>query len=134
VIHRSQQERPELAALRVGHLQRLFFQQPRKECLRQILSIVGPNAVTPNVGIEWIPVSSAELRQCLAGVVSAQVASGDNKTPVRRGEMALAVVVIRYRLSWAHGHILPRRRLVIACCLGKRLLNTLSSFEPPNVS
>src|SRR5713101_4781967 len=86
VLEGSQEERPELAAGRIGCLEIILFQQLREKLLRQILGILDTGQPSSGVCIERIPIDVTQGGQGLLRLRRRPMARGCNETPARRGE------------------------------------------------
>ena len=67
MVHAGQQEGTEPAFLRRDGGDGVAFQQPREECLREVLGVFGRIAAPPHVGVERMPVGLAEIFERGAG-------------------------------------------------------------------
>lgn len=86
VLERCQQKGPELALGGTHRLQAAPAQQMGEKTLRQVLRVGNVAAEPADVGVERLPVDTAQRLQCLRALLGTRVARGQNDAPVRGGK------------------------------------------------
>src|SRR5262249_19934444 len=82
----GEQESAKATPIAVGPGQPISFQQTREEFLRQILGILWVVTAPPHVGIKWVPINRAEMREGGARARAVLLRGRQHDGPMRRGK------------------------------------------------
>src|SRR6266568_9417936 len=84
VFQASEQEGTKLPGGRLHVPEGVSFKETKKEFLREILGFMRTRALSPDKGIERIPIRRAQTGQGLARICAVLLASRQDHGPVRR--------------------------------------------------
>src|SRR6185437_4081717 len=108
----GQKERTEFALVPIHCSQRVFLKEAGEEVLSEILGVVDVITPVPNVGIQRIPVSTAQHRQRFAGLGCRLISGCQHETPARGCEpRTVGNSRIPIGIRRRHASIVKQRRL-----------------------
>src|SRR5438552_1737924 len=91
---------------RIDLLENVFLQKEDRKLLRQVFGLLCGEALSPDVDIEWIPVTREQIRQRCLGFGGAAVGCSRHEAPVR-GRKPTGHISGR-RVHVAHSTVLSR--------------------------
>jgi len=89
-LERNEQKGAETSALLLHRTEKIFFEQPREERLRQVLGVLPRAAAAPDVGVEREPIRPAEFFERGRGLRGLRVAGREHERPVCGGKNRVA--------------------------------------------